>query len=48
MYKVIVTVEAVKQSIGQGSGVTFIITIKWDAVHCWMLMQGASEMYDGF
>jgi hypothetical protein len=37
MYKVIITMEAVKNS--QGSGVTFIVTIetKWDTVHFWML-----------
>jgi len=35
----IITVEAVKQSTGQGSGVTFILTMetKWGAVHFWML-----------
>ena len=39
MYKMIITVEAVKQSTGQGSGVTFILTMetKWGAVHFWML-----------
>jgi len=49
MYKMIITVEAGKQSTGKGSGITFIVTMetKWDAVHFWMLCR-VCQKRDGF